>query len=85
MSFFSSLKDKFENVWIPEWKSAWKMLSVQAGTIFSTVALTWLALPDDQKNNILSLIGVNGPAAFAAAGFALVVIARLKAQPSLKE
>lgn len=83
MSLISSIKDKFKNVWIPEWKSAWKMLSVQASAIFSTASLTWLALPDEQKGTILGIIGVNGPAMLASVGFILVVVARLKAQPDL--
>lgn len=83
MSFLSKLKEKIVNNLIPDWKQAYKMFSVQISTIFSTALTVWLVLPEDQKAAILGIVGVNGASALALAGFVLVVIGRLKSQPSL--
>ena len=39
---------------IPEWRSAWKLLSVQVGTL----AVTFGLLPPDQQSAILSIVGI---------------------------
>lgn len=80
MSYISSLKTKLDTVLIPEWRTAYRLFSVQASTIFSASSLGWMALDDSQKASILNAIGLNGPAALALAGFVLIIIARLKAQ-----
>jgi len=41
---------------IPEWRQAWRMLSVQVASL----AIAWGALPVDQQAAILALFGV-GP------------------------
>ena len=41
---------------IPEWRQAWRMLSVQVASL----AIVWGALPVDQQAAILALFGV-GP------------------------
>jgi hypothetical protein len=37
---------------IPEWKRAWRMLSVQAMTLATALQGAWLGVPDDMKAGI---------------------------------
>lgn len=37
---------------IPEWKKAWRMVSVQAMTIATALQGAWLGLPEDMKAGI---------------------------------
>jgi hypothetical protein len=37
---------------IPEWKKAWRMLSIQAMTIATALQGAWLSLPEDMKTGI---------------------------------
>ena len=39
---------------IPEWRRAWRMLSVQVATL----AVTWGLLPPDQQAQILAAVGI---------------------------
>ena len=63
---------------IPEWRSAWRMLSVQIGAL----AVVWVALPADTQTAILRLIGIDAAHLPALVGLA-VIVGRLIAQPKV--
>lgn len=65
---------------IDEWRDAWRFLSVQLSVLGSALAATWVLLPKEQQEAILSLIGVDGPGVLAMVGFLAIVWGRLKAQ-----
>lgn len=85
MSIFTKIGDWFDEVLIPEWRQAYKFLSVQLSTIFTTAVVVWLSLPEEQKASILEIIGVNGASTLALVSFVMIVIARLKSQPNLPQ
>lgn len=64
---------------IPDWKAAWKLLSVQYNAVLVALGGIWLALPDDAKAQILTAVGVPTAwvvVAIGAVGFVL----RMKSQ-----
>ena len=69
---------------IDDWKKAWRFLSVQLSALWTTLTAVWLITPEDQRAAILTAIGIDA-AWRVVAGFVLVVVARLKAQPTLHE
>lgn len=83
MFFFTAVKDKFVNFWIPEVKHAWKMLSVQLSGLGVAATTAWLMITDDQRNSLLGLIGLNGPSVLALIAFTAIIVGRLKAQNSI--
>lgn len=71
---------------IPNWKDAWRYLSVQVQGVMSIALVVWVALPQDDRDAILSLLPVDksvAPALLALAGFVVAVVARVIAQPTL--
>ena len=71
---------------IPNWKDAWRYLSVQVQGIMSIALVVWVALPQTDRDAILSLLPVDksvAPALLALGGFIAAVLARVIAQPSL--
>lgn len=67
-------------MWIENWKQAWRLFSVQASAFFATVAYCWTLLTEAQRDAILGLVGLNGPAYAALVAFVSVIIFRLKSQ-----
>ena len=63
---------------IPEWRQAWRMLSVQVGAL----AVLWVALPADTQAAVLGLIGIDQKHMPGLVGLA-VILGRLIAQPKL--
>lgn len=62
---------------IPEWKHAWRFLSM----IFSGLALAWLALPADAQATVLRLLPGMSEERMAGALILLAMIGRLIVQP----
>lgn len=60
---------------IPEWRQAWRMLSVQVASL----AIVWGALPVDQQAAILALFGVGPERVPLFIGLA-VIVARVVSQ-----
>jgi hypothetical protein len=65
---------------IPEWRRAWRMLSVQIGAL----AVLWVALPAETQAAILRMVGISETQLTAVLGV-LVIVARLIAQPKVRE
>lgn len=64
---------------IENWRSAWRMLSVQVATL----AIVWGALPVDQQAAILALFGVGPERVPLVLGLA-VIVARVVSQPTTR-
>ena len=64
---------------IPNWRQAWRMLSVQ----IAGIAVLFGALPSDQQAAILSLLGV-GPERIPVALGLAVILARVIDQPRVR-
>lgn len=60
---------------IPDWRQAWRMLSVQVASL----AIVWGALPVDQQAAILALFGVGPERVPLFIGLA-VIVARVVSQ-----
>ena len=60
---------------IPDWRQAWRMLSVQVASL----AIVWGALPVDQQAAILALCGVGPERVPLVIGLA-VIVARVVSQ-----
>lgn len=60
---------------VPDWKDAWKWLSVQ----FSTLMIIWANLPAETQAGILSLFGLNQSKLIGLMGVA-IIIGRMIAQ-----
>jgi hypothetical protein len=65
---------------IPEWKRAWRMLSVQIGAL----SVLWVALPADTQASVLSLLGIDPKNLPGLIGLA-VILGRLVAQPKVRD
>jgi hypothetical protein len=65
---------------IPNWRSAWRMFSVQ----IATVAIAWGAMPADAQAAVLEAIGV-GPERVPAALGLLFLAGRLIDQPKTRQ
>lgn len=66
---------------IPEWRRAWRMLSVR----FGALALAWLMLPADQQAKALSLLPWLTTDQVAGLLVALGLIGRVFVQPKVSE
>ena len=64
---------------IPNWRSAWRMASVQ----ISLLAVLFAALPEDQQAAILALLGVSPERIPGVLGLAIIA-ARLINQPATR-
>lgn len=64
---------------IENWRSAWRMLSVQVAAL----AVVWGSLPADQQAAILALAGVGPERVPLVVGVAMIV-ARLVNQPATR-
>lgn len=60
---------------IPDWRNAWRLLSVQVAAL----AVAWVALPTDLQAQILRLFGISEEHLPAVLGV-LVILARLTSQ-----
>jgi len=67
---------------VSDWKQAYKWLSVQASTIFATIALSWSLLTPEQQDALLQFIGLP-PGTLVAIAFGTVIVGRLAAQSGL--
>jgi hypothetical protein len=65
---------------IPEWRRAWRMISVQAASLI----LVWIALPEAQQAAILSLLGIPANAVTGVLA-AATIFGRLINQPKVRE
>jgi hypothetical protein len=65
---------------IPEWRRAWRMLSVQIGAL----AVLWVALPAETQAAVLRLVGIDAQHLPGLVGVA-VILGRLIAQPRVRE
>lgn len=70
-------------VLVPEWKQAWRMLSVNIASIGVVMSAAWMALPQDRQTEILTYIGVP-QGAVPLALFVAVIVGRLVNQPSIQ-
>ncbi len=66
---------------IPEWRKAWRMLSVQ----FAALAVLWLSLPEQQQVKILTLVPWLSADQVAGALILLGLLGRLIAQPKVRQ
>lgn len=66
---------------IPNWRSAWRMLSVQANALNVSGLTTWALLPDGLQQRIPTWVVV----AFAVGMLVLGIVGRLVAQPALPD
>jgi hypothetical protein len=64
---------------IPEWRKAWRMLSVQIGAL----AVLWVALPATTQAAVLDLLGIDAQHLPGLVGLA-VILGRLIAQPAVR-
>lgn len=66
---------------IPNWRKAWRMLSVQ----INALAIVWIALPEAKQSEVLSMLP--GLTANDVAGLlvALGIVGRLIAQPKVQQ
>lgn len=64
---------------IPEWRQAWRMLSVQV----ASAAVLFGALPTDTQGAILDLVGLS-PSRLPAVLGLLMIVGRLLAQPKVR-
>lgn len=65
---------------IPQWRRAWRMLSVQAAAL----AVGWGLLPADAQAAILDLVGVPANRVPAVLGL-MMLLGRLVDQPKVRE
>lgn len=65
---------------IPEWKRAWRMITVQIGAL----AVLWAALPADTQAAVLRLLGIDAQHLPGFVGVA-VILGRLIAQPKVRD
>ncbi len=65
---------------IPQWKRAWRMLSVQ----IAGLAVVWGTLPTDMQAAVLGLLGV-GPERVPAILGVLLIVARVIDQPKVRQ
>ena len=65
---------------IPEWKNAWRLMSVQ----IAALAVGWVALPTETQSDVLRFVGLSEDMLPAVLGV-LVIVARLIAQPKIRE
>jgi hypothetical protein len=63
---------------IPQWRRAWRMLSVQ----LSAVIVAWVALPEAQQAALAGLAGI-APDAVPGVLAALAILGRVVDQPAL--
>lgn len=82
-TMFESVKTYFDKKLIPEWRIAWRYLSVQLGTIYAAFAAAWPLLTETQKASLFSVFGGKGPSLLALLGFLSIIIARWKTQSGL--
>ncbi len=66
---------------IPEWKKAYRMLSVQ----FAALAVLWLALPEAQQVKILTLLPWVSADQVAGLLILLGIVGRLVSQPKVRQ
>lgn len=64
---------------IPNWRSAWRMLTVQIGVL----AVVWVALPAETQAAVLRLLGIDAQHLPGLVGVA-VILGRLIAQPAVR-
>lgn len=72
----------FDKTLIPEWRKALAMLSVQWNGILVVATPLWIALSEEQKQSLLSILGISG-GWYVAAAFLITIVLKLKAQPKL--
>ncbi len=66
---------------IPEWRKAYRMLSVQ----FAAFAVLWLALPEAQQVKILTLLPWVSADQVAGLLILLGIVGRLVSQPKVRQ
>lgn len=65
---------------IPNWRRAWRMLSVQVAAL----AVAWGAMPAETQAAVLEALGI-GPERVPAVLGALILLARLIDQPKARD
>lgn len=72
---------------IDDWKQAWRFLSVQLNVLVAAFMTVYMALPREDQVALLSFLpfGEQGPAAAVLVLVLAQTLARLKAQPGLRE
>ena len=65
---------------IPEWRNAWRMLSVQ----IAALAIAWGTVPPDVQALLLEFVGIPAGRVPAVLGL-LLIVGRLVSQPRVKE
>ena len=65
---------------IPEWRRAWRMLSVN----FGALALVWLALPAEAQATVLRMLPWMTEERVAGLLILLAMLGRLVAQPKVR-
>lgn len=62
---------------IPEWKSAWRFVSIKIAAVGTAFAGAWLLVPQAQQSKILSLIGQDTPGIASLLTFVAIAIGRV--------
>lgn len=62
---------------IDEWKTAYKFASVRVGAIGTALLAGWIAVPAEQQQAILSLLGLNTPAVLGIVGIIVAIGSRV--------
>ena len=65
---------------IPDWRKAWRLLSVQIGAL----AVLWIALPESTQEAILKVLHIDRDYLPGIVGLA-VIVGRLVAQPGIRK
>lgn len=69
---------------IENWRQAWRFLTVQASVVFGAAWSGWLLLPPEQQIALVSMLGFDPAKVGPLLAFVMIILARIKAQPSIK-
>lgn len=68
---------------IPNWRRAWRMLSIQVAGLATALWGAWLAATPEQQAAVIEFIGLDPSRWGPLVAFAGFVVARLVAQPAV--
>lgn len=69
----------FDHHLIDEWRSSFKLLSIQFQAFIGIAAIAWQAVPEDQRNALAEAVGIR-PSLVMAVSAAVSIYMRLVAQ-----
>jgi hypothetical protein len=68
---------------IPNWRRAWRFLSVQIPAAALTAWGIWAAVPEDQQRLVIDLVGLDPARWMPLLGLVGTIAGRLVAQPAI--